>query len=113
MEKKNLIGKSIMIGILIGIIVCLVIALIFVCYNNFILKDNINSENNGQTQTKTKSILDGINVTKESLEEFLSLMVGYEEWPYNNIEEVANPNLSNEDHATFDRIIRMLFYKKK
>ena len=120
MEEKNEKGKNIVIAILIGVIVCLAIALIFVSYNKFIVKDNNNtninnnnSENSSQKQTQTKSIFDGVNVTKESLEEFLSLMVGYEELPYNNIEEVANPNLSNDDHATFVRIVRMLFYKKQ
>ena len=31
-----------------------------------------------------------INVTKESLEDFLSLMVGYEEAPYNNFQDMTN-----------------------
>ena len=119
MEEKNEKGKNIIIGILIGVIVCLVIALVFVSYNKFIVKDDTNTNNksntsqNSQIEIQTKSIFDGVNITNESLTEFLSLMVGYENWPYNNIEEVADPNLSNEDHATFLRIIRMLFYENK
>lgn len=118
--EKNEKGKNIVIGILIGIIVCLVIALIFISYNKFVVKNKVNTdsnnnttENSNQAQTQTKSIFDGVNVTKESLENFLSLMVGYEKWPYDNIGEVASPSLSKGNHATFERIIRILIVTNK
>ena len=54
MDEKNGKGKNIVIGILIGIIVCLTIALVFVSYNKFIVKDDINNSDNNKNAAEEK-----------------------------------------------------------
>lgn len=52
MEEKNEKAKNIIIGILIGVIFFLVIALVYVSYNNFIIKDNANSNDSNKNIIK-------------------------------------------------------------
>lgn len=54
-----------------------------------------------------------INVTKESLEDFLALMVGYEEAPYNNLQDITNEYIPHDDSFVFWGVIKMLLLSDK
>ena len=96
MGKSN--GFKVVISVLIGILI-----IIFV----------IATYKNSNYKYEDKEVIKEIEVRKEDLENFISLMVGYNNYSYNNLEEVADPNLVNDDHATFIRIIRMLYNDSK
>jgi hypothetical protein len=52
--------------------------------------------------------LDGVSVTKESLEDFLALMVWYEKAPYNNFQDMTNPYITQDGPFVFWGVIKML-----
>lgn len=70
---------------------------------------NIQQQEKIINQESTENVADETIITKESLEDFLSLMVGNKKNPYNIFDEVTDPMLSTDDSSTFMRIIRILF----
>ena len=111
-EDKKLIKRQNLEIIILSIIV---VALLGICiYMLFIKKGDKPVDNNGGNNQQINDNNDSfknVNITKENLESFLSLMVGSGNYSYNNIYEVVT--YSNEDYATFNRIIRMLFSQNK
>ena len=68
---------------------------------------------NDETAGSPGEGIDGVNVTKESLEDFLALMVGYEEAPYNNFQDMTNPYITHDGPFVFWGVIKMLLLSDK